>query len=80
MIAKIPTSYNTFMDILDAAFEQTKKECELVNGTIDDNYEEYIKLVDTLETTLRLWRALDDNHDAGDDIIIEIHPGNTKPE
>lgn len=74
MIAKIPTNYRTFMNILDAAFGQTKKEYELANGTINDNYEEYTKLVDTLETTLRLWRALDDNHDAGDDVIIEIRP------
>lgn len=46
MIAKIPTNCRTLSDILDAVFEQTKKE--------------YDKLVNTLETTLRFWRALDE--------------------
>ena len=73
MIAKIPTNYGTFADILDAAFEQTKKEYELAHGTISDNYETYAKLSNTLETTLRLWRALDDNYDNTDDLILEIH-------
>lgn len=58
MIAKIQTNCQTLSDILDAAFTQTKKEYELVNGTTNDKYEEYTKLVDTLETNLRLWRAL----------------------
>ena len=29
-------------------------------------------MTETLETTLRLWRALDDNYDVDDDIVIEI--------
>lgn len=74
MIARIPTNYQIIRDMLDAAFEQTKKEYELVSGTIADNYDAYNKLVDTLETMLRLWRALDDDYDTGDDIIIELHP------
>lgn len=74
MIAKVPTNYRTFMDILDAAFEQIKKECGLEGGTIADNYGIYYTLADALNTTLRLWRAVDDNYDDADDIIIEIHP------
>lgn len=72
MIAKVFTNYQTVTDILDAAFAQTKKECELSSETIADNYEAYAKMTETLETTLRLWRALDDNYDVGDDIVIEI--------
>ena len=72
MIAKVFTNYQTVADILDAAFAQTKKECELSSETIADNYEAYTKMTDTLETTLRLWRALDDNYDVDDDIVIEI--------
>lgn len=72
MIAKVFTNYQTVADILDAAFAQTKKECELSSETIADNYEAYTKMTETLETTLRLWRALDDNYDVGDDIVIEI--------
>lgn len=73
MIAKVLTNYQTVADILDAAFAQTKKECELSSETIADNYEAYTKMTETLETTLRLWRALDDNYDVDDDIVIEIH-------
>lgn len=73
MIAKVFTNYQTVSDILDAAFAQTKKECELSSETIADNYEAYTKMTETLETTLRLWRALDDNYDVDDDIVIEIH-------
>lgn len=29
-------------------------------------------MTETLETTLRLWWALDDNYDVEDDIVIEI--------
>ena len=72
MIAKVFTNYQTVADILDAAFAQTKKECEFSSETIADNYEAYTKMTETLETTLRLWRALDDNYDVDDDIVIEI--------
>ena len=72
MIAKVLTNYKTVADILDSAFAQTKKECELSSETIADNYEAYTKMTETLETTLRLWRALDDNYDVDDDIVIEI--------
>ena len=72
MIAKVLTNYRIVADILDAAFDQTKKECELSSETIADNYEAYAKMTETLETTLRLWRALDDNYDVEDDIVIEI--------
>ena len=72
MIAKVFTNYRIVADILDAAFAQTKKECELSSETIADNYEAYTKMTETLETTLRLWRALDDNYDVEDDIVIEI--------
>lgn len=72
MIAKVLTNYRIVADILDAAFAQTKKECELSSETIADNYEAYAKMTETLETTLRLWRALDDNYDVEDDIVIEI--------
>lgn len=72
MIAKVLTNYQTVAGILDAAFAQTKKECELSSETIADNYEAYTKMTETLETTLRLWRALDDNYDVDDDIVIEI--------
>ena len=72
MIAKVLTNYQTVSDILDAAFAQTKKEYEISSGTIADNYEAYTKMTETLETTLRLWRALDDNYDVDDDIVIEI--------
>lgn len=72
MIAKVLTNYQTVVDILDAAFAQTKKECEISSETIADNYEAYTKMTETLETTLRLWRALDDNYDVEDDIVIEI--------
>lgn len=72
MIAKVLTNYKTVADILDAAFAQTKKEFEFSSETIVDNYETYAKMTETLETTLRLWRALDDNYDVEDDIVIEI--------
>ena len=72
MIAKVLTNYRIVADILDAAFDQTKKEYEISSGTIADNYEAYTKMTETLETTLRLWRALDDNYDVDDDIVIEI--------
>ena len=73
MIAKVLTNYQTVEGILEAAFAQTKKECEFSSETIADNYEAYTKMTETLETTLRLWRALDDNYDVDDDIVIEIH-------
>lgn len=76
MIAKVLTNYQTFSGILDAALAQTKKEYELSSGTIADNYESYTKMTDILETTLRLWRALDDNYDFSDDIVIEIRSRN----
>ena len=72
MIAKVFTNYQTVADILDAAFAQTKKEFEFSSETIADNYEAYTKMTEVLETTLRLWRALDDNYDVEDDIVIEI--------
>ena len=75
-MAKVLTNYRTVASILDAAFAQTKKEYELSSGTIADNYEEYTKMTDTLETTLKLWRALDDNYDVDDDIVIEIRSRN----
>ena len=53
MIAKVLTNYRIVADILDAAFAQTKKECEISSETIADNYEEYAKMTETLETTLR---------------------------
>lgn len=73
MIAKVLTNYKIVEGILEAAFAQTKKECEFSSETIADNYEAYTKMTETLETTLRLWRALDDNYDVDDDIVIEIH-------
>lgn len=76
MIAKVFTNYQTVADILDAAFAQTKKECEISSDTIADNYEAYTKMTETLETTLRLWRALDGNYDVEDDIVIEIRSRN----
>ena len=76
MIAKVLTNYQIIADILDAAFTQTKKECELSSETIADNYESYTKMTEILETTLRLWRALDDNYDVEDDIVIEIRSRN----
>ena len=72
MIAKVLTNYKIVEGILEAAFAQTKKECEFSSETIADNYEAYTKMTETLETTLRLWRALDDNYDIDDDIVIEI--------
>lgn len=72
MIARVLTNYQTVAGILDAAFAQTKKELEFSSETIVDNYEAYTKMTETLETTLRLWRALDDNYDVEDDIVIEI--------
>lgn len=72
MIAKVLTNYRIVADILDAAFAQTKKECEFSSETIADNYEAYTKMTETLDTTLRLWRALDENYDVDDDIVIEI--------
>ena len=72
MIAKVLTNYKIVEGILEAAFAQTKKECEFSSETIADNYEAYTKMTETLETTLRLWRALDDNYDVDDDIVIEI--------
>ena len=76
MITKVLTNYQIIADILDAAFAQTKKECELSSETIADNYESYTKMTEILETTLRLWRALDDNYDVEDDIVIEIRSRN----
>lgn len=76
MIAKVLTNYQIIADILDAAFAQAKKECELSSETIADNYESYTKMTEILETTLRLWRALDDNYDVEDDIVIEIRSRN----
>ena len=76
MIAKVLTNYQIIADILDAAFAHTKKECELSGETIADNYESYTKMTEILETTLRLWRALDDNYDVEDDIVIEIRSRN----
>lgn len=76
MIAKVLTNYQIVADILDAAFAQTKKECEISSETIADNYEAYTKMTEVLETTLRLWRALDDNYDVEDDIVIEIRSRN----
>lgn len=76
MIAKVLTNYQIIADILDAAFAQTKKECEISSETIADNYESYTKMTEILETTLRLWRALDDNYDVEDDIVIEIRSRN----
>ena len=76
MIAKVLTNYQIIADILDAAFAQTKKECELSSETIADNCESYTKMTEILETTLRLWRALDDNYDVEDDIVIEIRSRN----
>lgn len=72
MIAKVLTNYRIVADILDAAFSQTKKEFEFSSETVADNCEAYTKMTETLETTLRLWRALDDNYDVEDDIVIEI--------
>ena len=72
MIAKVLTNYRIVAGILDAAFDQTKTEFEFSSETIADNYEAYTKMTETLETTLRLWRALDDNYDVDDDIVIEI--------
>lgn len=72
MIAKVLTNYRIVANILDAAFDQTKKEFEFSSETIADHYEAYTKMTETLETTLRLWRALDDNYDVDDDIVIEI--------
>lgn len=72
MIAKVLTNYKIVEGILEAAFAQTKKECEFSSETIADHYEAYTKMTETLETTLRLWRALDDNYDIDDDIVIEI--------
>ena len=76
MIAKVLTNYQIIADILDAAFAQTKKECGLSSEGIADNCESYTKMTEILETTLRLWRALDDNYDVEDDIVIEIRSRN----
>ena len=39
MIAKVLTNYQTVAGILDAAFDQTKKEFEFSSETIADNYD-----------------------------------------
>lgn len=74
MEPKVPMNVKTLEYILDAAFEQIGKQFEVEDGSIADNYETYNEIVDALESTLRLWRSVDDNYDDADDILIDIHP------
>lgn len=76
MTPKVPMNVKTLVYILDAAFEQIKKQCEVEDGSIADNYVTYNTIVDALESTLRLWRSVDDNYsvDDNDDVLIDIRP------
>ena len=74
MTPKVPMNVKTLVYILDAAFKQIKKQCELEAGSIAENYGAYNEIVDALESALRLWRSVDDNYDDNDDVLIDIHP------